>query len=159
MTSLASRVTLRPATASDDEFLVRLCEATRLSGLNDLDGRQRLALAALQVRARRREYDASFPGAEQSIVELDGSPIGQIWVALGEREHRLLDIALLPEQSGRGIGTILVGRLVAAADQARKPVRLTVRSDNTAARRLYERAGFTVVGTGLDLVMERAPSD
>ena len=45
---------------------------------------------------------------------------------------------------GRGVGTLLLRDLLAAAGS--RPVFLDVRVDNEVAQRLYERHGFVAVG-------------
>jgi ribosomal protein S18 acetylase RimI-like enzyme len=60
---------------------------------------------------------------------------------------RLYSLATQPEARGRGVGAAL---LEAAAEAARhrgcRALRLEVRTDNTAAIGLYERAGFQRIG-------------
>jgi ribosomal protein S18 acetylase RimI-like enzyme len=57
---------------------------------------------------------------------------------------RLMDVALVPEARGRGIGTRLVERLLADARERNAAVTLNVEPYNPA-RRLYERFGFRVI--------------
>jgi ribosomal protein S18 acetylase RimI-like enzyme len=58
----------------------------------------------------------------------------------------VLDLTLLPEYRGRGIGTTLLRAVIAEAERDRVPVRLTVAVDNGRARVFYERLGFEAVG-------------
>jgi ribosomal protein S18 acetylase RimI-like enzyme len=68
-----------------------------------------------------------------------------------------MDVALLPEFRGRGIGTAILDRLLAYADGLHAPVTLHVEPFNPALR-MYERAGFTFVETrGIYRFMQRAP--
>jgi len=55
-----------------------------------------------------------------------------------------LAIATLPEVTGQGIGSILLGALIEQACGQIPAIVLTVRGDNPA-RRLYERFGFQVI--------------
>jgi len=51
------------------------------------------------------------------------------------------------ERAGRGIGAALIERVVAhAREHGLKQLTLTVTAGNDAARRVYERAGFAIVG-------------
>jgi ribosomal protein S18 acetylase RimI-like enzyme len=77
---------------------------------------------------------------------LDGRPAGRIWVARSADEIRIVDLALLPSARGGGVGTHLFQELIAEAAEASLPLRLSVRKNNHAALRLYERLGFVVVG-------------
>jgi len=74
-----------------------------------------------------------------------------------DAEMRIMDIALLPEFRGRGIGRTLMEELLAEAKAAGLPVGLHVEATN-AAKRLYERLGFRVVeDVGVYERMEWAP--
>jgi ribosomal-protein-alanine N-acetyltransferase len=56
----------------------------------------------------------------------------------------VLTIGVTGTAQGRGIGTLLLRDLLAAAGP--RPVFLDVRADNAVAQRLYERHGFVRVG-------------
>ena len=56
-----------------------------------------------------------------------------------------MDIALLPEYRGRGIGTALLEELLVEADATGRRVTIHVERFNPA-RRLYERLGFVEAG-------------
>ena len=65
-----------------------------------------------------------------------------------------MDIALLPEYRGAGIGTWIMRNLLDEAPGAQKPVTLHVEPYNRAVR-LYQRLGFHVVERrGINLFME-----
>jgi RimJ/RimL family protein N-acetyltransferase len=69
--------------------------------------------------------------------------------------HRGLVVGMyvVPEQCGRGVGRALVEAQIAQASAAGlSGLHLTVTAGNDAARRLYERAGFAVVGRDPDAV-------
>lgn len=57
------------------------------------------------------------------------------------------NLAIRPELRGRGLGRILLHRVLQEADAMAAPAAtLEVRRSNTAALRVYERAGFRVTG-------------
>ena len=152
------RLILRSVAPSDDAFLFRLYASTRKEELDawGWDDEQRKAFLEMQFRAQHMSYRAQFPNADHQIILKDDQPIGRIMVTRTDDEFRLVDIALLWESRGSGIGTQLVRALVEEASRAGKPLRLTVLRTNPAAR-LYERLGFTVVGdNGLYFQMEIA---
>jgi len=68
------------------------------------------------------------------------------WLVLDE--IHINNVAVLPPLRGKGIGSALLRRAIAEAQQlgARRAT-LEVRASNEAARRLYERLGFFVAGT------------
>lgn len=63
-----------------------------------------------------------------------------------QAEAEVHTIGVDPAHQRRGIGRALLRGLLAAADAAGATVFLEVRTDNDAARALYEAEGFTVVG-------------
>lgn len=68
-----------------------------------------------------------------------------VW-RVGE-EAELGDLAVHPDLRGRGIGShLLASVLEETAAQGVREIYLEVRRSNGAARRLYERSGFEVVG-------------
>ena len=73
---------------------------------------------------------------------------GGIAVVAGppEAEAEIHTIGVDPAFQGRGIGRALLRGLLAAADALHATVFLEVRTDNDAARALYESEGFAVVG-------------
>jgi ribosomal protein S18 acetylase RimI-like enzyme len=79
------------------------------------------------------------------VVLADDARIGMTKVVRTPERWRLVQIQLLPEWQGRGIGGRLVGALLEEARRAGVPVVLNVLKVNPA-RRLYERLGFRVVG-------------
>lgn len=152
------RLILRSVVPSDEAFLFELYASTRKEELDawGWDDAQRKAFLEMQFRAQHRSYRAQFPNADHQIILEGDRPIGRIMVTRTEDEFRLVDIALLWESRGFGIGTQLVRALVDEASRAGKPLRLQVLRTNPAAR-LYERLGFAVVGDhGLYVQMEIA---
>lgn len=99
----------------------------------------------MQLRAQQMSYAAGHPHAEDEIVMLGDKPVGRRLVERLEREIAFIDIALLTEHRGQGIGTWLVRDLLAEANATAKPIRMHVRVSNTGARRLYDRLGFVAV--------------
>ena len=79
----------------------------------------------------------------------DGVPLGHVHLALTE-PPQLQDLAVLPDQRRRGVGTALVA---AAEDEARArgfhDLRLDVSVDDDVARALYRKCGY--VDTGLPI--------
>jgi ribosomal protein S18 acetylase RimI-like enzyme len=153
-------VTLRPARPEDEPFLYDLYASTRAAELAALDwsSAQQEAFLSLQFRAQQAHY-AEYPNPDpQIIVELDRA-IGRLLVSRLTDEIRLVDIALLPQWRGRGIGAALIRQLLDEAARAGKPVRLHVEKWNPA-QRLYRRLGFVPrADDGLYCLMEWQPSE
>lgn len=96
-------------------------------------------------------------GASQDVVVLGGEPIGRLVVDRRPGELRIVDLALVPERRGRGIGTRLLRALLDEADTTGAAVVLHV-EPSSPARRLYRRFGFEVSAEdGAYARMERPP--
>lgn len=149
-------VELRPARPDDERFLYELYVGTRreeMAGWGLDDSRQQ-AFLQLQFTARQRHYEIAFPGADNRIVLCGNRAVGRILVFRSTREIRLVDIALLDEHRGGGVGASLLRALCNEAQAEGKTVTLHVAKTNRAAR-LYERLGFSIVDeTGGDYKME-----
>jgi len=75
----------------------------------------------------------------------DGVPAGLLKVARDGSDWQIIQIQLIPELQGRGLGAELLSEVIAEADAAEATLRLTVLKANPA-RALYERLGFVVEG-------------
>lgn len=141
-------ISLRPTAADDEDFLLNLYAGTRSAELAVLAGdeQQKLFFVRMQYLAQRQHYLMSYPHANNNIILINGAPVGRVIVDRGESELTLVDISLLPEQRGLGIGTHLLTELLQEAAAASKPVRLHVLLSNPA-KKLYERLGFAVVNS------------
>lgn len=140
------QVALRPVEPCDDEFLYRVYAGTRTEELAIVpwDDAQKDAFLRAQFDAQSRWYRENYPRATNEMVVVDGEPAGRLYLHRGPTEIRIVDIALLPEYRGNGVGTSLLRDLLAEADAAGKRVTIHVERLNPALR-LYERLGFSVV--------------
>jgi ribosomal protein S18 acetylase RimI-like enzyme len=151
-------ISRRPATTDDEAFLFALYCDTRAEELAawQLEKAQVEMVLRLQFSARQQSYEYQFVGAEHSIVLCGDRPIGRILVDKSAEAFHLVDIALLGEFRGSGVGRGLLQELLAEAARERKPVRLHVEQSNRAVH-LYERLGFVkVADSGAYTLMERA---
>jgi len=158
--NLEGRITLRPARGDDEAFLYAVYSSTRAAEMALLgwDGAQQHDFLAMQFTAQHRYYHSTYANADYLIVECDGRPAGRLYLDRAADHMLVIDVALLPEYRGVGIGTYLMADLLAEARRSRRPVRLHVEPGNPA-RRLYERLGFRVVAEhGFYWLMECAPS-
>ena len=111
-----------------------------------------------QFDAQDAWYRQSYAGATFDVVAVDDEPAGRLYVHRGESEIRIVDIALLPEHRGNGIGTLLLDGLLAEGDAGGKSVTIHVERMNPALR-LYERLGFSVAeDKGVYLFLEWPPA-
>jgi ribosomal-protein-alanine N-acetyltransferase len=76
-----------------------------------------------------------------------GSLVGYVVALLIADEGEIADLAVAPTRRRRGIGGVLLDRVVTEAVESRvRALYLEVRESNSAARALYESRGFGTVG-------------
>jgi len=150
-------VTLRPVTPADDEFLIAVYGSSRAEELAQVvwpEG-QKEAFVRWQFDMQRQDYNRNYPNAEYSVILLDESPAGRIWIERDDKVIHLLDIAILPQFQNRGIGTLLLRQLIDESARTEKSLRHTVFVLNTDAHRFYERLGFVdIEESGAHQLME-----
>lgn len=152
-------VTLRPATDSDYDFMRLLYHSTRVEEMQHFpfDEAQKAEFLDSQFSAQFEHYRIHYPTVERNIIVRDGQPIGRIWIDEWKSEIRLVDIALMPEWRGTGVGTELVRSVLARGRAAGKPVTIHVEAFNPALR-IYQRLGFQKVDTnGIYYLMKWTP--
>jgi ribosomal protein S18 acetylase RimI-like enzyme len=130
------RLSSRQARTSDDAFVSAIYFETQRELIERLFGWRGDA----EERARfAKHYDR----ANTRILRVDGRDAGW-WTVRRGPDIALDAIYLAPAFQNRGIGTALLGRLIAEGKASELAVRLSTAKLNRA-RGLYERLGFTVV--------------
>lgn len=133
---------LRPALPDDDVFLKMLYASTRDDLRAAAEPPLLDMLLDMQWRAQRAGYRQGFPGADDTIIEAGGAPLGRLLVERSLRPWRIVDIALLPAARGLGHGAAVLAALQQQAAALGAALALSVRHDNPHARRLYLAMGF-----------------
>jgi ribosomal protein S18 acetylase RimI-like enzyme len=149
-------ISLRPITPADESFLAALYASTRADELaqTNWSDEQKAMFCRMQFNAQNTDYQRNYPDASFDIIERDGVAAGRLLVLREEEEIQVIDITLLPEHRGVGIGTKLLKELQEEARAAGKKVTIYVEQFNPA-RRLYERLGFQQVEEkGVYLLLE-----
>ncbi len=147
-------ITLRPVQPDDEAFLFDLYAGTRREEMAawGLDEVMLAQILRMQFAGQQGAYRAQFPEADHHIILRHERPIGRLLVDRTGAEMLLVDVALVAEARGSGIGTRLLRALQAEAAEKGVPLRLKVVLTNPA-RRLYQRLGF--VGLDDDGVYEQ----
>jgi ribosomal protein S18 acetylase RimI-like enzyme len=153
-------VELRPVAVADEAFLERVYASTREQelALVPWSDQQKRAFVRFQFEAQSTDYASNYPDAARDVVLVDEVPAGRLYVDRRPRETRIIEIALLPEFRGRGVGTRLLQGLLAASAAAGSAVTIHVERNNPA-QTLYRRLGFNVAADdgGVYLLMEWRP--
>lgn len=150
-------MSLRPVGPDDDAFLFELYASTRAADFDamPMPEDQKAALLRMQFDAQSASYREQYPEGDFNVILIHDQPVGRLYVARSPDEIRLVDISLLPNQRGAGLGTKYVNALVDEGKKAGVPVRLMVASTNRA-KGLYQRLGFQAVeDDGVYIEMER----
>lgn len=136
-------ITFRKMRPTDQRFLHRLYASTRADEMADVpwSDEEKVQFLKMQFEAQHTFYTEQFTEADFLIVQRDGKSIGRVYLDEREEEIRLIDIALLPEHRGQGLGGKLMHDILAAAKAVGKAVRIHVEQFNPAMR-LYDRLGF-----------------
>ena len=148
-------LSLRPVTPEDEAFLHSLYGSVREDVQAWTCGEEESqAFLLMQYSMQDRFFRTNYPNADFTMIHDGGKCLGRIYVDRTPKEIRILDITLLPEYRGRGIGSMLLGWIIREAENARVPVRLMVERFSRA-RALYERLGFSIIeDTGTHFHME-----
>lgn len=149
--------TLRLVRPEDQDFLFKLYASTRAQEIAAFGwpAAQQEAFLRMQFMAQQRSYESAYPQAEHQIVEQNGMPVGRIMVHRENDFARLVDISLLAEYCGQGIGSELISALMEQCAGDGATLKLQVRQANPAVR-LYERLGFIRAGEdAMYIQMER----
>jgi ribosomal protein S18 acetylase RimI-like enzyme len=155
----APTITLRPVEDGDERLLREIYASTREDELAVLpwDDEEKAAFLRAQFDAQNAHYRGNYEGATFDVVGVEGAPAGRLYVARWAEEIRIMDIALLPEHRGMGIGTRLLRDLLDEAARSGRRLSIHVEKHNPALR-LYERLGFApVADRGVYLLMEASP--
>ena len=146
LTAGSSRIELRAATPGDRDVLVAIYRSTREDelALTGWDDAQKNAFIEMQFAAQDQSYHEAHPEGHFDLIVADDQPVGRLYVGRLDGDLRIIDLAILPEYRGAGIGSAVLARVLAEADAAGVAVGLHVEPWNPA-KRLYERLGFVVL--------------
>ena len=141
---LSQGYALRPETEDDIPFLMRLYASTREEELAPVPwtAEQKQAFLTQQFWAQRKYYYATIDNCRFDVLERQGEPRGRLYLQDRPTRLHIVDIALMPEWRGQGLGTAILEALQAAGSASGRGVGIFVEKFNPALR-LYRRLGFT----------------
>lgn len=139
-------LTFRRAAEGDLPFLSRVYASTRIEELavTGWSEAQKAAFLDMQSQAQHAHYHKHYPEADWLVVGRGGADIGRLYIERWPSQHRIIDIALLPDHRRKGLGGALLRDLIDEAWLAGKSASIHVEKNNPA-RRLYLELGFAVV--------------
>src|SRR5438105_455568 len=121
-------VSRRPETPADEQFLRQLIidSVKRELGAGAWPQPIRDHLFAMEYSARRQSVRTIFPVGTSEIILLNGNPAGWVYVADLPQEMRIVEILVSAEYRGKGVGSSVIGEIMARAGAAGKAVCLSV---------------------------------
>jgi GNAT superfamily N-acetyltransferase len=139
----AQGISYRDATEEDLPFLAAVYASTRAEELAQTGWADEMKqqFLAHQFNAQNTDYDRNYPDAERLVIVHEGQDVGRLYLDEESGRFNLIDIALLPDGRGRGLGSAILKDILEQAAEAGKPVMIHVEKHNPA-RRLYDRLGF-----------------
>ena len=152
-------IELRPVEEKDSSFIETVYRSVREKelSLTNWPEQQKQAFVFMQLTAQLSEYKTNYPGAAFQIIMYEKKPAGRFYIWENDSEIRLIDITLLLQFRGIGIGTFLLKDLITKSNEVQKKISLHVEPDNKALR-LYRRSGFIHIrNNGRHYYMERNP--
>lgn len=144
--SASGGVGFRPITGADRDTLAEIYASTRreeLAPLLDWSEAQKEAFLRQQFEHQHNFYQQTYSEAAYALITRGEEVLGRLYVDRRGDEIRIIDIALLPQHRGQGIGGSIVQGLLeeAATREQGRVVRIHVEHSNPAMR-LYQRLGF-----------------
>jgi len=137
---------LRSESDEDIPFLIRLYASTREDELAPVPWtpEQKAGFLTQQFWAQRDHYYNRLEKCRFDVLERDRQPIGRLYLQEQGNWLHIVDIALMPESRGKGLGTAILEALQSAARNSGRGVGIFVEKFNPALK-LYRRLGFTEV--------------
>lgn len=137
---------LRPINELDMPFLLQLYASTRATELaaTGWSSEQKLLFLNSQFQLQHTYYQQQFSTGKFQIIEINKVAIGRLYYGWEANDLRLVDIALLPEYQGKGVGRQLMQKLIAQVKERNGTLSLHV-DINNPARNWYLRLGFFAV--------------
>ena len=156
---MKKKYSLRPMTEADLPFLSALYASTRSQEMAQVpwSDQEKLDFLQGQFHAQHTFYQDNFPNSSFDLIVVDKKEAGRLYLDEREDEFRIIDIALLPEYRGAGIGRTILEDVQDQAKDVAKKVRIHVEKNNPAMS-LYKRLNFTdVEDQGVYQLMEWNP--
>jgi ribosomal protein S18 acetylase RimI-like enzyme len=146
--STRDRITFRRVVESDTPFLRALYASTRADEMARVPwtDEQKAAFLEQQFLAQTAHYTEYYDPEQFMVIEQDAAPIGRLYLHRRTGDIEIIDIAIIPELRGQGIGSVLLREILDDAARSGSSVTIYVEHFNPA-RRLYDRLGFRHVDT------------
>lgn len=156
-------MTLRALHSDDMAFIEGLYAGSRADEMSrsGWPAEQIAAFLTQQFTIQHAYYQTHYPDGEFLIVEHQGLPVGRLYLFWGQTSLNLIDINLLSEYQGQGIGSALIEELLHRVFECGLGVNLatslvTVSGGNTPIdlRSLFLAMSFVIATQGIYLTRD-----
>ena len=121
---------MRPATIKDSAFLYDLRALTMKPWVTQMPG---------WTPERQEAHYMDFEPAHHHLILVHGKPVGAVGFFWKKEELHVLNLHLLPEAQGRGLGTAIMNRMVQMAHAGGLPARAGILKINTITQKMLNR--------------------
>ncbi len=104
-----------------------------------------------QFNLQHQHYLKHYPDADFLVIEYEAVVQGRYYLSRTAPQHLIIDICLMAQQRGQGIGRVLIEQSQREAAALGHGMHLHVIKYNVRARRLYEKLGFRMMDDGSDM--------
>ena len=142
-------ISLRTINKTDNDALLQIYASTRLEELKlatNWSEELKQKFLEFQFNAQHNYYQEIYTGAHFWMIEKKGESIGRLYLDenFENKTVRIIDITLLPEWRGKGIGNQIIMDIIHFAAKRNQPVSIHVESFNPAMN-LYKKMGFELI--------------
>ncbi len=130
----------READSHDDAFMRTLWARTHGEQFSVLPPELGARLCTQQYEAQLAHYEQSYPDMTVHVLRWKGLDAGRLMLLDRQDAVDVLDLAILPEHQGQGLGSRVLRRIKDHAGP--RVVKLAVEKNRPRAQELYERLGF-----------------
>jgi len=94
---------------------------------------------------QQNDYRECFMPHKNKVIVCNSEEAGFLETSEEDNIVYIVELEILPEYQGKGIGSSIIKDIIEYASGAQKRVKLGCFKINTDAKRLYERLGFKVI--------------
>lgn len=92
-----------------------------------------------------KDFENDFNTEDYKIIVADHKDIGFIQIYGDDSNINIIEIHIIPEYQGNGIGSSIIKNIIEQAVKRDKSVNIGCFIDNNRAKALYERLGFKII--------------
>jgi ribosomal protein S18 acetylase RimI-like enzyme len=134
------------ATENDSEFFMELFSEIKGSELllHSWPPTIREQLLSMQYRGFMKSIQEEYPNHEDFLILFQSKMAGRLQIEKNDSFFRIINISLMPDFRGKGIGSYILKNILKEANLRQIPVELDVDVSNPAFF-VYQNLGFNII--------------